>query len=69
LRRVVRLLVAWGFRPHQVAAVTPQYRAAATTRYTFKDWDGSVANPITVTKPAAGNRTATSPRTSRRSIS
>jgi len=39
---------------HQVLAVTPQYRAQATTRYTFKDWDGSTANPTSVTRPPAG---------------
>jgi hypothetical protein len=43
-----------GTAAHQVTAVTPQYRAASTTRYTFKDWDGSTANPISVTKPATG---------------
>jgi phenylpyruvate tautomerase PptA (4-oxalocrotonate tautomerase family) len=43
-----------GTSPHQVMAVTPQFRAAATTRYTFRDWDGSTANPISVTKPSAG---------------
>ena len=39
---------------HQVLAVSPQYRAQATTRYTFKDWDGSTANPTSVTRPPAG---------------
>jgi len=38
----------------QVLAVSPQYRAAATTRYTFKDWDGSPANPTSVPRPQAG---------------
>ena len=46
-----------GFGAHQVTAVSPQYRAAATTRYTFKDWDGSTANPISVSRPASGQPT------------
>ena len=43
-----------GSTAHQVTAVTPQYRAASTTRYTFKDWDGSTANPISVNRQTAG---------------
>jgi len=39
---------------HQVLATPTQFDGAATTRYRFTDWDGSAANPVPVSIPAAG---------------
>lgn len=48
------LTLIGGAGSHQVLAVSPQYRGGSTTRYTFRDWDGAPGNPVTVSKPAAG---------------